>query len=720
MILTPSDIVTHPRGRFPMVPSAQRGRSAAQPSPGAVLARLVFFAILPALSLIACRQETVPQLPSPARLRLVTSASHPQAEVRHADIFIYDAETGILDSWQSWERGDGDIMTCSSASRDRIAVAIANLPEREYRLDEIRSLEDLPKLRCCLEEEDPEAPVMTGQLRVGDGYDEAGTMELAPLLCRIRLRSLQTDFSQRAYAGARLENVRIFLSGAGCETRLFPEETEQAYPSSYTDLPEASPDTDLFCYANPAPEDGPGAPMTRLVIQADLLGETWYYPIDIPQPKRNLSYLFDVTITMTGSRTPDEPVDAAAVRVGLTVQDWEEKAPEVVPFRQRVELRSANPEDEAQISDLNLFLFTRDGILQEHRWWSARNWEEGLDIAFDLLSPLEYTLAACANIGYKLEGIGSRDDLAAYRYYLVYPDEYSRGIPMTGRAAFTAGAAEAVSVPLQRLMAKVTLQVDRSRLDSDLRFDIRSVEVGNCAKSASLFGESRAETEQDIFAKGFYKEGTAVDPLNIRSGSGKSGTLELYVLENVQGQLLEGPVDPKMKVLPDGSPRKNVCSYIELHIDYVSDDWTSDIDHFLVYRFYLGEGTTDFSVRRNAHYHYTVTPEGDGLQGHPWRVDRSGLTVRKRFDLHPAAYNECSSSDSFHIWCDVSPSTTPMTIEPVAWDDDQRVTDLYDYEIDPDGYGITIHPHKGGSALVYFSAGAPVNRDTLALLVIDP
>ena len=717
MTATHSDIQTQPRGRTPMVLSAQRGRSAAQPSPGTLLLHLVFSAILPALSLIACRQEAVPQLPPPTRLRLVPSASLSQAEVRHADIFIYDAETGILDAWQSWD-GEGDLVTCSSARRDRIAVAVANLPDREYRLDEIRTLEDLSKLRCSLSEDHPDAPVMTGQLRVGDGYDETGVMELSPLSCRISLRSLKTDFSGRAYAGAQVENVRIFLTGAGCETRLFPE--EDGYPSSYDTLPDASPETDLFCYANPAVEEGPGSPLTRLVIQADLLGQTWYYPITIPEPQRNHSYVFDVTLTMTGARTPDEPVDPAAARVGLTVRGWDEKEAEIVPFRQRIQLQSSDPDDEDLLSDLNLFLFTEDGILQERRWWSSREWKDGPEISFDLLSPLAYRLVACANIGYELGDIRSWKELAASRYYLVYPDEYTRGLPMTGLVDFTAGETDAVTIPLQRLMAKVTLQLDRSCLDSDLRFDIRSVEVGNCAKVASLFGESRAETERDLYAKGFYKEGTAIDPLNVRTGSGKSGTLDLYLLENVQGQLLDPPVDPKEKVLPDGSPRKNVCSYIELHIDYVSDDWSSDIDHFLIYRFYLGEGTTDFSVRRGAHYSYIVTPEGDGLQGHPWRIDKSGLTVRKRFDLHPAAYNECSSSESFHIWCDVSPSTTPMTIEPVAWDDDERVADLYSYDIDPDGFGITIHPRKGGTAFVYFSAGPPVNRDTLAMLVIDP
>ena len=703
-----------------MVSSTLRGRSATQPSPGARLLRLALSAFLPALSLIACRQEAVPQLPPPTRLRLVPSVLHPQAEVRHADIFIYDAETGILDAWQSWDSGDGDIVTCSSAREDRIAVAIANLPDREYRLDEIRTLEDLSTLRCSLAEDSPDAPVMTGQLRVGDGYDESGTLELTPLSCRISLRSLKTDFSGRAYAGATIENVRIFLAGAGCETRLFPEDEADAYPSSYDDLPDASPETDLFCYANPTAEEGPGTPLTRLVIQADLLGETWYYPIAIPQPRRNLSYIFDVTLTMTGARTPDEPLDAAAARVGMQVLGWDEKPQEAVPFRQRVVLHSTDPDDDAQITDLNLFLFTREGILQERRWWSSREWEEGLDIGFDLLSPLEYTLAACANIGYELRDIHCWEDLAAYRYYLVYPDEYTRGLPMTGRLDFIAGPSDEITLPLQRLMAKVTLQIDRSHLDTDLRFDIRSVEIGNCPKVVSLYGESRVETENDLYAKGFCKDGTAVDPLNVLSGSGESGTLELYLLENVQGQLLEPPVDPREKVLPDGRPKKNVCSYIELHIDYTSNDWTSDIDHYLIYRFYLGESTTDFSVRRGAHYHYVVTPEGDGLQGHPWRIDKSGLAVRTRFDLHPAAYNECSSSESYHIWCDVSPSTTPMTIDPVSWDEDEDVANLYDYDIDPDGFGITIHPRKGGSAFVYFSAGPPINRDTLALLVIDP
>ena len=40
--------------------------------------------------------------------------------------------------------------------------------------------------------------------------------------------------------------------------------------------------------------------------------------------------------------------------------------------------------------------------------------------------------------------------------------------------------------------------------------------------------------------------------------------------------------------------------------------------------------------------------------------------------------------------------------------------------MDQDGHGRTVHTRKGVSVMVYFKAGPPVDRDTLALLVIDP
>ena len=85
------------------------------------------------------------------------------------------------------------------------------------------------------------------------------------------------------------------------------------------------------------------------------------------------------------------------------------------------------------------------------------------------------------------------------------------------------------------------------------------------------------------------------------------------------------------------------------------------------------------------------------------------LTLRENDDLHI----------TFVAWPGYN-GDVDFEIEPVAWDDDESVHNLYTFDIDRDGHGLTIHTWKGGSVLVYFKAGPPVDRDTLALLVIDP
>ena len=702
---------------------------------------------------------------SPLRLHVLTPSSDGgQPELRHAAVFLYDSASGGLDSFQQWtaDAGEGPpvLLSLSSSLGPRTVAVVANLPGKSWEWAEFSYLGALSSLpRCSLSDERPEAPVMSGLAETeGAGSDEDCTVTLMPLLCRVRLRSLRCDFSERSFPpGTSLSNVRCYLVNAPSESTLFPGPgtAPPGYLNIGSDCDSAAlpcpellsagleagavgaetvyPDLSLYCYPNPSETDGPGTPLTRLVIQGDMLGRTWYYPVNLPPMERGKSYDFHITLTQTGASDPDTPVDRVCAAVSLTVCPWEAYGDtQTIPFR-KTQLRLTYPFSSApssgddRITDVNLLVYTEDGILQERRFYSARTLPAALaeGINVDLLSPLHYTIIACANLGYALgaEETATLERLSQARYYLSYPDEYSQGFPMVGALDFEAGSADEAEIPLKRLMARITVHVDRSRLNEDLRFDIRSIGIGNCPRSAKLLPDSRAETERDLFVNGFYLDGTDVDPLNLRSRTGLSDPVQLYLLENVQGELLNGPLDQQGKVLPPGAPEANVCSFVELHIDYQSSDWYSSPDHYLIYRFYLGEGPKDFSVRRGGDYRFVVTPEKNGLGdgSSSWRIDRSLLGARAPyFELHPAAYNECSSSDSFHIWCEVTPSTTPMYIEPLAWDDDERVEDLYSYDLDPDGFGITIHPRKGGTALVYFSAGPPVSRDTLALLRIDP
>ena len=375
--------------------------------------------------------------------------------------------------------------------------------------------------------------------------------------------------------------------------------------------------------------------------------------------------------------------------------------------------RSTLP-DETLVSDINLLIYNAEGVLEEQRFLRGNQRE----IKTALLTETAYDLFVCANLGYPLPAL-ARKEIEEYRYFMAYPDEYSRGMPMSGRLdGFVSHGKGSVRIPLVRAMARVDLRIDRTRLDSDVTFQVTSVTVGGCPSSVRLFSDSRAESATQVFASGFTLNGRQVQALNMDRSPGVSGSVNLYLLENLQGDLLDTD-DETGKAFSEG-PYAQVCSYIEIRGTYYSDSWHTFPGETLSYRFFLGDGPGNFDVYRNTACQVTVRLEGTGLSEESWRIDKGGMAQQTSFNLYPAAYNECQPGDDFHLWCDVLPADTPFEIEPVAWDDDEGVHNLYTFDIDPDGHGLTIHTWKGGSVMVYFKAGPPVDRDTLALLVIGP
>lgn len=381
----------------------------------------------------------------------------------------------------------------------------------------------------------------------------------------------------------------------------------------------------------------------------------------------------------------------------------------------------STPPDEWLVSDINLLIYNEEGLLEERRYYPARSFSATggtVRLRTSLLTEAAYDIFIAANIGYALPALG-REEVESYRYHMAYPDEYSRGMPMCARLdGFVSHGEPSVTVPLIRAMARIDLRLDRSKLDSDVSFQVTAVTIGNGPSSICLFGDSRAESASQVFAGGYTLNDRQVQPLNTDQTVGVSKPVSLYLLENLQGDLLNTE-DEREKTFSEGR-YPQVCSYLEIKGSYHSDAWHTRPGETVSYRFYLGDGPGNFDIYRNTACEVTVCLEGDGLSEEGWRVDKGELVSETSFDLHPAAYNECQPGDDYRIWCDVFPEDTPFEIDPVAWDDDEGVHNLYTYDIDPDGHGITLHTRKGGSALVYFKAGPPVNRDTLALLVIGP
>lgn len=289
--------------------------------------------------------------------------------------------------------------------------------------------------------------------------------------------------------------------------------------------------------------------------------------------------------------------------------------------------RAGDPDD-TRITDYNLYIFNAFGVLEERVYVPARSLKlvnGKVQYKTTLLRDVPYTLVAAANLGYELP-FRTLEEAREYRYHMAYPDEYSQGLPMvTFREGMVAGDDGELEVPLERLMARVELRIDRSRLHSDIQFKVTDVRIGACPASVKLAGPSRVSGKQDTFSRGYAKAGMEVSALNEGAGDGLSRSVSVYLLENCQGNLLENVLTDSGKVFTDGT-YQDICSYIEIRAEYHSPSHHTGVGDRLVYRFYLGEDRNNFDVFRNTWYHITVCPTGDGLSEDSWRVNKGALT----------------------------------------------------------------------------------------------
>ena len=267
--------------------------------------------------------------------------------------------------------------------------------------------------------------------------------------------------------------------------------------------------------------------------------------------------------------------------------------------------------DEEMISDINLLIFDDEGQMEARRFVTNPqkvNDEDGSSYMTELrlIGNRQYDIYVCANLGFALK-VDNLDELLQYRYYLAYPDEFRSGLPM---AAFAGGVSitedGSISLPLERCAAKISLTVDRSRLDEDVMWNVRSASIGNCPRSVCLFGKSSVSGPSDVFPSGFKLSNTQVDALN-HNQKATSDEISLYMLENLYGS------------------NRSDASWAELEVDYISSSWYSPGKYPVKYRFMLTGEDGEWSICRNCEYKYTIRPTGNALASDGWSVDRENL-----------------------------------------------------------------------------------------------
>lgn len=574
--------------------------------------------------------------------------------IDHIDIFIFENDkVKAIDTYQRIENVSQSYITCASRSGNKLIVAVANYPCDKEDWKKVNYFSDLTYTISEIKADCSNSPVMSGVCSSAINKNGVYEIELIPIMSKIVLNSIIVDFKGKNGQNENIEDVKIYLTNVNGSCEILKESSfipkfyinEGRFEKSDYDMMKdpkmiyhsvngkigneiRNLGIELFCYPNEFENEMLGRPATRLVIEGKIKGRTYYYPININTGDfgdensgkkgvgRNKKYRLDIKLLRYGCTDPESPAILSSTEVKCNIKPWEEKKQRKVSFCIRgseVSTKSSNP-NELLISDLNLFIFNEYGELVEKLFCNKKDFKINEDgniyCTAKLFKEDSYSIYACANIGYSLNNINTEKQLCAFRYYMAYPDEYRFGIPMTSiKKNVIVGNKNEIELNMVRTMSKICLCIDRTDLDEEVRLKVKKVTIGACPNSAILFAKSRADSEREIFRKGFSKVGFEVDALNAGSNSGESGEIGLFMFENLQG-----------------NKKSQLCSFIEVHTEYSSKTKITEEGKNLIYRFYLGEKYNNYDVKRNSEYHFSLKLKGDGLTTNDnWKLDKKHL-----------------------------------------------------------------------------------------------
>ena len=283
------------------------------------------------------------------------------------DIFIFNDDVmQRLDCYQREINPDPDEVKILSQQGDKLLMACANTHQSADDWMNIRSASALDGFKTEIENETREHPAMSCSLHLNAQNDTSilYALPMSRISSEITLRSIACDFKGRPYEGERLRNVKVYLTNVNAT---YPIWKECTYPERIinhrqyceedmalmkdrsllsADITEeigqraCMPDINLRCYPNTSTAESPGSAYTRLVIQGDLDGLTWFWPININRSasgvgegiKRNMSYTYDIIITRKGSADPDTAISTESITIKMNVKEWTEKEDYQVRF----------------------------------------------------------------------------------------------------------------------------------------------------------------------------------------------------------------------------------------------------------------------------------------------------------------------------------------------------------------------------------------------------
>ena len=310
--------------------------------------------VLPALVCSCCSHSPETEI---LEVKSIQEIQDP-APIRSLDIFMFhDGEMMNLDAYQRIEETDRWEVQTASGKGDRRLFIIAN---GQWKRDDwmgVNSYQSLSGFKSDLENETSSYPAMTAECGLYADGTKTIWAEFRRLCSEVVLESVSCDFKGKNYE--EITDLKAYLINVNGVCRLIdedivmPERIINMGGLNKGDL-EKMKEPELLlrhlgsiksgqnkitefrfrCFPNNCPEESPGSPFTRLVLEGKIDGETCYWPINIGRNDsgstsegiiRNHRYIYNVTITGKGSASPDIPAYSETFLAKMEVEKWEEK-----------------------------------------------------------------------------------------------------------------------------------------------------------------------------------------------------------------------------------------------------------------------------------------------------------------------------------------------------------------------------------------------------------
>ena len=250
------------------------------------------------------------------------------ATVNDVQVYIFD-KNGVYETSDEG-RGSSLTLTCTTGEKKIVALVNAPLQNNVRNIEDIRAREaDL--MDCALNN-----IVMAGEITQVLTASTTVTMPVERLAARVSIAMIKPQFELSQHRGLEFKVKSVYLINAASKRAYLSTNRPTSWYNEGRYIAETSPaflhddvssdpisegdayTTEHFFYCYPNATATP----TRLVVEAEVGGYTYYYPITLTDIAPNTAYCYNLTITRLGSESPDVPVSDCEVKVSVTVKDW--------------------------------------------------------------------------------------------------------------------------------------------------------------------------------------------------------------------------------------------------------------------------------------------------------------------------------------------------------------------------------------------------------------